>query len=263
MDLSELYRDVEESSPDGIWVFDLEGRTLYASPEIAHIHRISQDSLGALSVFDVLDDAGREQFVAHLDDVRAGRVNPVEVEVQWVRGHGDIVWMLVQESALLDDEGRPRALLHRYIDNSSVDAQRLAETLDRWLTPRTSYAGRLDLERLAELRELDDPDDGVSYLDRAIGNFLGGIDEQVAAMRLAADTGDTDQLRSVAHRVAGSALNLGATTLGEGLQKVEEHVLDGVPDQAAALLGELIDRLPADLDALRAYRREQFPARAG
>ena len=40
MDLSELYRDIVETSPDGIWVIDLDGRTLYANPAIARIHRI-------------------------------------------------------------------------------------------------------------------------------------------------------------------------------------------------------------------------------
>ena len=38
-----------------------------------------------------------------------------------------------------------------------VDPARLAETLERWITPRPSYAERLDMDRLDELRELDDP----------------------------------------------------------------------------------------------------------
>ena len=40
MDLSELYRDIVEGSPDGLWVIDLDGRTVYANPEIARLHRI-------------------------------------------------------------------------------------------------------------------------------------------------------------------------------------------------------------------------------
>jgi DNA-binding response OmpR family regulator len=41
-----------------------------------------------------------------------------------------------------------------------VDAVRLADTLKRWLAPSPWYADRLDLDRLEELRGLDDPDDG-------------------------------------------------------------------------------------------------------
>src|SRR4051794_22665143 len=56
MDLSELYRDIVESSPDGLWVVDLEGRTVYANPEIARMHRIGAEELAALTVFDTLDE---------------------------------------------------------------------------------------------------------------------------------------------------------------------------------------------------------------
>jgi hypothetical protein len=144
-----------------------------------------------------------------------------------------------------------------------VDAARLAETLDRWLAPGPSYADRLDLDRLEELRELDDPEDGSSYVDRAINNFLGRVEGQVATMTDAAAAGDADQLRAVAHSLAGAALNLGAVTLGESARDVEERVVNGSLDDAAAALPALAERMVADLAALRAYQREQFPARAG
>src|SRR3954462_8894050 len=117
MNLSELYRDIVESSPDGLWVIDLEGRTVYANPEIARMHRIGDEGLAALTVFHTLDEAGRVQFRAHLEDVRAGGFHESPVEVQWVRSGGTIVWVLCSEVALHDDQGRTRALLHRYSDN--------------------------------------------------------------------------------------------------------------------------------------------------
>jgi PAS domain S-box-containing protein len=118
MDLSELYRDVVESSPDGLWVIDLDGRTVYANPEIARLHGIADEGLAALTVFDTLDEDGRAQFRAHLDDAREGRIHDHPVEVKWVRSDGTVQWMLCSETALLDDAGRPRALLHRYSDNT-------------------------------------------------------------------------------------------------------------------------------------------------
>ena len=118
MDLSELYRDIVEGSPDGLWVIDLDGRTVYANPEIARLHRISDEGLTALTVFDILDEDGRAQFRAHLDEARAGRIEEHPVEVKWVRSDGTIQWVLCSETALLDDAGRPRALLHRYSDNT-------------------------------------------------------------------------------------------------------------------------------------------------
>src|SRR3954447_8691982 len=118
MDLSELYRDIVETSPDGIWVVDLDGRTVYANPEIARMHSVDAADLDTLTVFDTLDEDGRAQFRTHLVDVREGRLNDDPVEVQWVRSDGEILWVLCSETALFDDEGRIRALLHRYSGNT-------------------------------------------------------------------------------------------------------------------------------------------------
>ena len=78
----------------------------------------ADEGLTALTVFDILDEDGRAQFRAHLDEARAGRIEEHPVEVKWVRSDGTIQWMLCSETALLDDAGRPRALLHRYSDNT-------------------------------------------------------------------------------------------------------------------------------------------------
>ena len=142
-----------------------------------------------------------------------------------------------------------------------VDAVRLADTLQRWLAPSPWYADRLDLDRLEELRGLDDPDDVSSYVNRAIANFLGNADGQLALMEAAAASGDAAQLRAVSHRLAGSALNLGAVALGKGARALEEHIMNGSMADAVAALPELAEQMAADVEALRAYQLEQFPAR--
>jgi HPt (histidine-containing phosphotransfer) domain-containing protein len=81
-------------------------------------------------------------------------------------------------------------------------------------------------------------------------------------MQTAAASGDAAQLRAVAHRLAGSALNLGAATLGEAARQLEVHIMNGSMADAVAALPELAELMEADLEALRAYQHEQFPARA-
>jgi HPt (histidine-containing phosphotransfer) domain-containing protein len=122
---------------------------------------------------------------------------------------------------------------------------------------------RIDLERLAELRELDDPGEAPSYVERAITNFLAGAEGHLASMEDAAASGDSEQLRAVAHRLAGSALNLGVVSTGQAARAVEEHVMDGSLAEAVAALPGLAVLLDADLAALRAYHRGEFAARTG
>ena len=128
MDLADLYRNIVETSPDGIWVIDLDGRTLYANAQVARIHRVPEEALASLSVFDTRDEQGRDQLAAHLAEVReTGRVDEQDMEVQWVRSDGSTTWTLSRETALLDGDGRIQALLHRH---SGYDERRaLIESL--------------------------------------------------------------------------------------------------------------------------------------
>ena len=143
-----------------------------------------------------------------------------------------------------------------------VDPTRLAETLERWVAAGASYADRLDMDRLEELRELDDPGDQTSYVDRAIENFLTGAVEEVTTVTAAAAAGRLDVVSAVAHRLAGSAFNLGAGILGEVAREAEQHATGGSLPDVTAVLPRLHEAMTADLDALRAYQREQFPVRS-
>ena len=88
MDLQRLYRDIVESSPDGIWVIDLDGRTIVRQrghrPHVRH--RAARPR--RLHVHDTLDELGRAQFDEHLERVRAGDSNDDDVEVCFLDVHG-------------------------------------------------------------------------------------------------------------------------------------------------------------------------------
>jgi len=118
---------------------------------------------------------------------------------------------------------------------------------------------RLDLGRLAELRELDllgVPGAAPCYVDQVIGRFLVKARELLAAMEDAILCNDLAQLRALAYRLSGSAFNMGAVAVGEAAQAVEEHAIDGDLDDAAAAISGLVEELAADVGALRAYQRE-------
>lgn len=140
MDLPELYRDIVETSPDGIWVFDLQGNTLYANAELARMYGVPRDDFMRVTVFDTLDQQGRAQFDEHLVGVRRGELNDNEVECQFVRHDGSTTWILVRESALRSPDGSITAILHR-----------ISEFTDRRATINELEASR---ERLAEAQRI-------------------------------------------------------------------------------------------------------------
>jgi len=116
----ELFRSIVEHSPDGLWILDAQGRTLFGNARLAVILGRSEHELVDLVVEDVLDDAGRGQWSAHLDDMRAGHLGQQNLDSLLLRPDGTPVWVLVSWAPVRDDDGEVRSWLHRI----SEDTQR-------------------------------------------------------------------------------------------------------------------------------------------
>ena len=136
VELATLYRDIVESSPDAIWVFDLEGRMLYANPALCALFGATAEEMRSVTVFDTLDDTGKSQFAEHLEQLRAGAVNDGEVETQFVRRDGSTVWVSLSESLLGAPGGAVGGVLHRLsdysdrrqtVDDLTISQRRLAD----------------------------------------------------------------------------------------------------------------------------------------
>lgn len=114
------------------------------------------------------------------------------------------------------------------------------------LPPTPAIAG-LDVERLDELRDLDPGD--TTYLDRAVANFMRNSTAAPETFRQIIADGDAAQLRASAHRLLGSALNLGAVVAVEPLRALEAHGDTGTTAGAELLV-------PATDGALRRGREQ-------
>jgi CheY-like chemotaxis protein len=95
-----------------------------------------------------------------------------------------------------------------------VDAARLSETLDRGWRAGASYAERLDLEP-AQGASASSMTPRRGRTSTAPSRTSSAAQRTtLATMADAAAAGDAELLRTVAHRMAGSALNLGAVRFG-------------------------------------------------
>lgn len=120
------------------------------------------------------------------------------------------------------------------------------------LPPTPPIAG-LDTERLDSLRDLDPGD--TTYIDRAIGNFQVNSAAAVEVIHGLAEAGDAAGLKAAAHKIAGSALNLGVPRAGEAARALELLGDSGSTDGAAALLAELDEAMALGRELLLAYQR--------
>ncbi len=118
--------------------------------------------------------------------------------------------------------------------------------------PPTPPIAGLDVERLDSLRDLDPGD--TSYIDRAIGNFQVNSAAAEAAIHAAVESADVGTVRARAHKIAGSALNLGVGRAGTAARAVELAAETGSVEAARPLLAELAIAMAEGRALLLAYQ---------
>ncbi len=117
-DATAFYRHVLDASPDGMWVFDRNGRTTYVNERAAALLGRSRAELSAMPVQAVLTEIGGMSVGDRIDLVlEAGRA-PGEVEGSYLLPGGQRLSLLVAESFLYDDQGRPTACIHRLTEGA-------------------------------------------------------------------------------------------------------------------------------------------------
>ncbi|MGZ4437644.1 MAG: PAS domain S-box protein, partial [Nocardioidaceae bacterium] len=156
---SGLYRQIVESSPDGIWIFDGTGRTTYANQRAADLLGRTVEEMQGLSVYATLDEVGQEQFAQHLALMHQGVHSATEVECSLVRKDGSRLWAMVSDAPLYDDQGRIAGFVHRLTDHTG--RRELVEEL------RTSRAQLADAQAIARVGswDLDFATDHVTWSD--------------------------------------------------------------------------------------------------
>ncbi len=123
----QFFRWIAESSTDGLWVIDGEGRTLYSNDQMARLLGREPDQMAGFSAYDALDEFGRRQFAAHLAEMTDGLPGAENLECRLVRRDGSEIWALVSWHPLYDDAGGLVGWLHRVTEYT--ERKSLLETL--------------------------------------------------------------------------------------------------------------------------------------
>ena len=123
--------------------------------------------------------------------------------------------------------------------------------------PAPAPVDGLDLERLDMLRDMAEGD--TSYLDRAIGNFVAGSPDLLSAIRSAVEDADVPALQMAAHRLAGSAGNLGVVAVSTAARELEHLADAGSARPADGALEHLATTLERGRAAVLSYRESYRP----
>ena len=268
----DLFRWMVAASPDGLWVFDDDGRTLYANPRMAELLGRDPDDMVGFSVFDAVDDVGKEQFRQHLDEL-ATRGEPGDnLECSLLDSRGERFWALVSHTPLIDESGRRQGWMHRVSEHSAqrtlldqlAEAQAIAR-IGSWEWDvghdRVSWSDELyriyGMER-SELAPTYEgflarihPDDR-AHVSRIVGAAITSEDSFEFDARVVRNSGELGWIRGrglVTRDPYGNAIRMGGTAHDITEQKDAEQALGLVTAMATAAneSATLAEALPAVL----------------
>jgi hypothetical protein len=225
--------------------------------------------------------AGGHGYAAVLMDCRMPRMDGYDATraIREQEPPGQRVPIIAMTASALEDE-RERCLEAGMDDflSKPVDSSRVERALEQWLAgggadgPTAAPAAPpadhvehngvviVDLERVEMLDEM--VKDGVSLFQRSSGNFIAHAEDHLSAIRSAVADGDGPELMAAAHKLKGSALNLGLPQVGAAALELEERGREGRLDGAEAsyrTLAQEMDRAVAALADARAARARPHP----
>ena len=193
-----MYRQIVESGNEGIWVLDLDGRTVYVNERMAGMLGYTIGEMASITVLDVLDDVGRSQGAEFLARQRVAGGTTESAECLLLRRDGGHVWTVISHSPWTDDDHNHLGLIAFVSD--ITERRRLSDALHR-REAQLSEALRTKSDFLAT----------ISHEIRTPMNGVIGLVELLLSTEL-----DEHQLRYV----------IGLQTAGAGLLTIINDILD-------------------------------------
>ncbi|WP_374970813.1 response regulator [Terrabacter sp. BE26] len=271
----DLFRWMVAASPDGLWVFDEEGRTLFANERMAQLLGRDPDDMVGFSVFEAVDDVGKVQFREHLRQLATHGEPGDNLECSLLDAKGNRFWALVSHTPLVDETGVRRGWMHRVSEHSAqrrlLDQLAEAQAIARigsweWNVVEDRLSWSEELSRIYGLA----PDEAVPSVETFIGRIhrddRGQVREVIRAAlesedssefeaRLVRADGETRWIRGrgrVTRDAEGRPVRMGGTTQDITERKVVEVALAMVTAMATAAneSATLAEALPAVLEEI-------------
>jgi PAS domain S-box-containing protein len=168
----ERYREILDTTPDGVWRFDAEDRTDYVNPRMASMLGYSPEEMIGRKLSDFMDadqfEIARQEIATAREDMQLG-----VVENSFVRKDGTRCWARVSHTALTDLHGNHTGRLAILSDITASKAQAVElRATEHFLAALT--------DSMAEGMFALDRDGHVTYMNQAAEKLLGWTADELA-----------------------------------------------------------------------------------
>ena len=146
----ELWERIVAAVPDGVWVVDPEGRTIFNNKRMAELLGAATDSLSEQSCFDCVFPEDMAEAQRQFAEGMGGKRTPFDFRLR--RNDGSAIWVSISCGPVCDSSGVVVALLGLFSD---ISERKRAEESERQLAhmQRLSSLGALVAAMAHELRQ--------------------------------------------------------------------------------------------------------------
>jgi two-component system cell cycle sensor histidine kinase/response regulator CckA len=131
----EMYRRIVESIPEGVWVIDPQGQTLFTNPRMAEMLGVQSESMASLSCFACIFPEDRVEVLCQLARSLDRDRPPFDLRLR--RPDGSPLWVSISSIPMRDEAGALTGMIAVFSDISerkrADDALRQSETRLRTL----------------------------------------------------------------------------------------------------------------------------------
>ena len=102
-DSESRYRMIVETAQEGIWTIDAENNTSFVNPRMAEMLGYRVDEMLGRSMFDFMDDEGRQLAFENIERRKAGIAE--QHDFKFLHKNGSEIWAELMTNPLLDSDG--------------------------------------------------------------------------------------------------------------------------------------------------------------
>ena len=186
----ERYRQIVETSLEGIFIVDAEGRFTFANRRLAELLGYSVQELIGRPFFDFIPEKNRARAALRMEHAHEG--SSEEAEVTFLPRDGTELWVLLKTAPVHDADGRPVGTLGMLTDKSR---SRLAEAARR----KSEEQYRRIVEATSDGIIQVDVDEKICFVNQRLAEMLGYDPAEMIGMSLLDLMGPESQVRMIEH----------------------------------------------------------------
>ncbi|MBM9500464.1 PAS domain S-box protein [Leptospira sp. 201903071] len=113
-----LYKKIIETSQEGIWIIDKEGKTTFANSKIGDLYGIKSEDMLGMNILEVVEPERRSSVAARLEERKKGKTEISEYN--FVNRLGEKKFAIASANPLYDDLGNYDGALAMIVDITSL-----------------------------------------------------------------------------------------------------------------------------------------------